>query len=142
MSMSYGYVYVASVALGADRAQTLKAFQEAEAYDGPSLIICYAPCINHGLKCGMGKTIQNEADAVKSGYWHLYRLNPELKAEGKSPFTLDSKEPTESFRDFILGQVRYASIAKQFPEQAEELFAKAEQSSKDRLESYKRLADQ
>ena len=99
-------------------------------------------CINHGLKCGMGKTIQNEADAVKSGYWHLYRHNPELKAEGKNPFTLDSKEPTESFRDFIMGQVRYASIAKQFPEQAEELFTMAEQSSKDRLESYKRLANQ
>ena len=90
----------------------------------------------------MGKTIQNEADAVKCGYWHLYRHNPELKEQGKNPFTLDSKEPTESFRDFILGQVRYASIAKQFPEQAEELFAMAEQSSKDRLESYKRLADQ
>ena len=142
MAMSYGNVYVAQVAIGADYNQFVKAIVEAEAYDGPSLIICYAPCINHGLKCGMGKTIQNEADAVKSGYWHLYRHNPELKAEGKNPFTLDSKEPTESFRDFIMGQVRYASIAKQFPEQAEELFAMAEQSSKDRLESYKRLADQ
>ena len=142
MAMSYGNVYVAQVAIGADYNQFVKAIVEAEAYDGPSLIICYAPCINHGLKCGMGKTIQNEADAVKSGYWHLYRHNPELKEEGKNPFTLDSKEPTESFRDFILGQVRYASIAKQFPEQAEELFAMAEQSSKDRLESYKRLADQ
>ena len=142
MAMSYGNVYVAQVAIGADYNQFVKAIVEAEAYDGPSLIICYAPCINHGLKCGMGKTIQNEADAVKSGYWHLYRHNPELKAEGKNPFTLDSKEPTESFRDFIMGQVRYASIAKQFPEQAEELFTMAEQSSKDRLESYKRLADQ
>ena len=142
MAMSYGNVYVAQVAIGADYNQFVKAIVEAEAYDGPSLIICYAPCINHGLKCGMGKTIQNEADAVKSGYWHLYRHNPELKEQGKNPFTLDSKEPTESFRDFILGQVRYASIAKQFPEQAEELFAMAEQSSKDRLESYKRLADQ
>jgi pyruvate-ferredoxin/flavodoxin oxidoreductase len=142
MAMSYGNVYVAQVAIGADYNQFVKAIVEAEAYDGPSLIICYAPCINHGLKCGMGKTIQNEADAVKCGYWHLYRHNPELKEQGKNPFTLDSKEPTESFRDFILGQVRYASIAKQFPEQAEELFAMAEQSSKDRLESYKRLADQ
>ena len=142
MAMSYGNVYVAQVAIGADYNQFVKAIVEAEAYDGPSLIICYAPCINHGLKCGMGKTIQNEADAVKSGYWHLYRHNPELKAEGKNPFTLDSKEPTESFRDFIMGQVRYASIAKQFPEQAEELFTMAEQSSKDRLESYKRLANQ
>ena len=142
MAMSYGNVYVAQVAIGADYNQFVKAIVEAEAYDGPSLIICYAPCINHGLKCGMGKTIQNEADAVKCGYWHLYRHNPELKEQGKNPFTLDSKEPTESFRDFIMGQVRYASIAKQFPEQAEELFAMAEQSSKDRLESYKRLADQ
>lgn len=142
MAMSYGNVYVAQVAIGADYNQFVKAIVEAEAYDGPSLIICYAPCINHGLKCGMGKTIQNEADAVKCGYWHLYRHNPELKEQGKNPFTLDSKEPTESFRDFILGQVRYASIAKQFPEQAEELFAMAEQSSKDRLESYKRLANQ
>ena len=142
MAMSYGNVYVAQVAIGADYNQFVKAIVEAEAYDGPSLIICYAPCINHGLKCGMGKTIQNEADAVKCGYWHLYRHNPELKEQGKNPFTLDSKEPTESFRDFILGQVRYASIAKQFPEQAEELFDMAEQSSKDRLESYKRLADQ
>ncbi len=142
MAMSYGNVYVAQVAIGADYNQFLKAIVEAEAYDGPSLIICYAPCINHGLKCGMGKTVQNEADAVKCGYWHLYRHNPELKAQGKNPFTLDSKEPTESFRDFIMGQVRYASIAKQFPEQAEELFAMAEESAKDRLESYKRLADQ
>lgn len=142
MAISYGNVYVAQVAIGADYNQFVKAVVEAEAYDGPSLIICYAPCINHGLKCGMGKTIQNEADAVKCGYWHLYRHNPELKAEGKNPFTLDSKEPTESFRDFIMGQVRYASIAKQFPEKAEELFTMAEQSSKDRLESYKRLADQ
>ena len=142
MAMSYGNVYVAQVAIGADYNQFVKAIVEAEAYDGPSLIICYAPCINHGLKCGMGKTIQNEADAVKCGYWHLYRHNPELKAEGKNPFTLDSKEPTESFRDFIMGQVRYASIAKQFPEQAEELFTMAENASKDRLESYKRLANQ
>ena len=142
MAMSYGNVYVAQVAIGADYNQFVKAIVEAEAYDGPSLIICYAPCINHGLKCGMGKTVQNEADAVKCGYWHLYRHNPELKAQGKNPFTLDSKEPTESFRDFIMGQVRYASIAKQFPEQAEELFAMAEESAKDRLESYKRLADQ
>ena len=142
MAISYGNVYVAQVAIGADYNQFVKAVVEAEAYDGPSLIICYAPCINHGLKCGMGKSIQNEADAVKCGYWHLYRHNPQLKAEGKNPFILDSKEPTESFRDFIMGQVRYASIAKQFPEQAEELFTMAEQASKDRLESYKRLANQ
>lgn len=142
MAISYGNVYVAQVAIGADYNQFVKAVVEAEAYDGPSLIICYAPCINHGLKCGMGKTIQNEADAVKAGYWHLYRHNPELKAEGKNPFTLDSKEPTESFRDFIMGQVRYASIAKQFPEQAEELFTMAEDLANERLESYKRLANQ
>ena len=142
MAISYGNVYVAQVAIGADYNQFVKAVVEAEAYDGPSLIICYAPCINHGLKCGMGKSIQNEADAVKCGYWHLYRHNPELKAEGKNPFTLDSKEPTESFRDFIMGQVRYASIAKQFPEQAEELFTRAEELANERLESYKRLANQ
>ena len=141
MAMSYGNVYVAQVAMGADYNQFVKAVVEAEAYDGPSLIIAYAPCINHGIKEGMGRSVANEEQAVKAGYWHLYRHNPVLRKEGKNPFSLDSKEPTESFRDFIMGQVRYASIAKQFPEQAEELFAMAEESAKDRLDSYKRLAD-
>ena len=140
MAMSYGNVYVAQVAIGADYNQFVKAVVEAEAYDGPSLIIAYAPCISHGLKEGMGRTIANEEQAVKCGYWHLYRHNPTLKIEGKNPFSLDSKEPTESFREFLMKQVRYSAIAKQFPDEAEQLFTAAEESAKDRLESYKRLA--
>ncbi|MBR0516853.1 MAG: pyruvate:ferredoxin (flavodoxin) oxidoreductase, partial [Firmicutes bacterium] len=116
MAASYGYVYVAQVAMGADKNQFLKAIKEAESYHGPSLIICYAPCINHGLKKGMGKTQENEKLAVECGYWQLYRYNPQLKAEGKNPFTLDSKEPTGSFRDFIMDQVRYASLKSEFPD--------------------------
>ena len=139
MMMSYGNVYVAQVAIGADKNQFMKAIMEAEAYQGPSIIIAYAPCINHGLKEGMGRTVANEDQAVKSGYWHLYRFNPTVEA-GKNPFSLDSKEPTASFKDFILAQVRYSSLAKQFPEQAEELFEMAEENAKARLESYKRLA--
>ena len=141
MAMSYGNVYVAQVAMGADYNQFVKAVVEAEAYDGPCLIIAYAPCINHGIKEGMGRSVANEEQAVKAGYWHLYRHNPVLRKEGKNPFSLDSKEPTESFRDFLMGQVRYSAIAKQFPEEAEELFTMAEESAKDRLDSYKRLAD-
>ena len=141
MAMSYGNVYVAQVAMGADYNQFVKAVVEAEAYDGPSLIIAYAPCINHGIKEGMGRSVANEEQAVKAGYWHLYRHNPVLRKEGKNPFSLDSKEPTASFRDFLMGQVRYSAIAKQFPEEAEELFTQAEESAKDRLDSYKRLAD-
>ena len=141
MAMSYGNVYVAQVAMGADYNQFVKAVVEAEAYDGPSLIIAYAPCINHGIKEGMGRSVANEEQAVKAGYWHLYRHNPVLRAEGKNPFSLDSKEPTASFRYFLMGQVRYSAIAKQFPEEAEELFTQAEESAKDRLDSYKRLAD-
>ncbi|MDF2877546.1 MAG: nifJ [Clostridia bacterium] len=141
MMMSYGNVYVAQVALGADKNQLMKAVLEAEAHQGPSIIIAYAPCINHGLKEGMGRTIANEEQAVKAGYWHLYRFNPALKEDGKNPFSLDSKEPTESFRDFIMAQVRYSSLAKQYPEQAEELFITAEKNAKDRYESYKRLVD-
>ena len=141
MMMSYGNVYVAQVAMGSDKNQFLKAVMEAEAHKGPSLIIAYAPCINHGIKEGMGRTVANEDKAVKCGYWHLYRFNPDVEA-GKNPFTLDSKEPTESFRDFIMGQVRYAALAKQFPEQAEELFMLAEENAKERLESYKKKAAQ
>ena len=140
MAMSYGNVYVAQVGMGADKNQLMKAIIEAEAYDGPSLIIAYSPCISHGLKEGMGIAQANIEQAVKCGYWHLYRFNPTLKAEGKNPFTLDSKEPTESFRDFLMKQVRYAAIAKQFPEVAEELFDMAEDNARDRYESYKRLA--
>ena len=141
MAMSYGNVYVAQVAMGADYNQFVKAVVEAEAYDGPSLIIAYAPCINHGIKEGMGRSVANEEQAVKAGYWHLYRYNPQLKAEGKNPFTLDSKEPTESFREFLMGQVRYAAIAKQYPDVAEELFNMAEENAKERYNNYKRLAE-
>ena len=140
MMMSYGNVYVAQVAMGADKNQFMKAIIEAEAHQGPSIIIAYAPCINHGLREGMGRTVANEEQAVKCGYWHLYRFNPDVEA-GKNPFTLDSKEPTASFRDFIMAQVRYSALAKQFPEQAEELFEMAEENAKARLESYKRLAN-
>ena len=142
MMMAYGNVYVAQVAMGADKNQLVKAMLEAEAYEGPSIIIAYATCISHGLKAGMGKSISHMGDAVKSGYWHLYRYNPLLEEQGKNPFTLDSKEPTENFRDFIMGQVRYSAIKKQYPEQAEELFEMAEKQAKDRLASYKRLAAQ
>ena len=142
MAMSYGYVYVAQIALGSDMAQTLKVMKEAEAYKGPSLIIAYAPCINHGLKAGMTKSVQEAKKAVESGYWHLYRFNPDLADQGKNPFSLDSKEPTESFRDFIMGEVRYSSLLNTFPESAEELFVGAEKYAKIRYESYKRLADQ
>lgn len=140
--MTYGYVYVAQIAMGADKNQTLKAIAEAEAYPGPSLIIAYAPCINHGLKAGMGCSQLEEKKAVDCGYWGLYRFNPELKEAGKNPFSLDSKEPTANFKDFLMGEVRYASLAKQFPQDAEALFAKTEQDAKERLANYKKLAEQ
>lgn len=143
MATTYGYVYVAQIAMGADQAQTLKAIREAEAYDGPSLVIAYSPCINHGLKKGMGKSQQEEADAVACGYWHLWRYNPALEEEGKNPFTLDSKEPDWSkFQDFLKGEVRFASLTKQFPAEAGELFQAAEDNAKWRLNNYKRLAKQ
>lgn len=140
MAMSYGYVYVAQVSMGADKNQTLKAIAEAEAYDGPSLIIAYAPCINHGLKVGMGCSQLEEKRAVDCGYWANYRYNPELKAEGKNPFILDSKEPTENFREFLMGEVRFSSLKKLFPETAEALFQKTEEDAKNRLAGYKKLA--
>ncbi len=142
MAMSYGYVYVAQVGMGADKNQLMRALLEAEAYDGPSLIICYAPCINHGLKKGMGKSQQNIKDAVDSGYWHLYRYNPELKKDGKNPFKLDSKEPTGSFRDFIMGQIRYSSLLKEFPGVADKLLALTEEDARHKYETYKALAEQ
>ncbi len=140
MAMSYGYVYVAQIGMGADKNQAIKAIVEAEAYDGPSLIIAYAPCINQGLKLGMGFSQEQTKRAVESGYWQLYRFNPLLKEEGKNPFSLDSKEPTRSFREFIDSEVRYASLSKAFPDEAEALFAKTEKDAKERLDSYKRLA--
>ena len=140
MAMSYGYVYVAQVAMGASPVQYMNAIKEAEAYDGPSLIIAYAPCINHGLKAGMGLSQKEEKLAVDCGYWHLYRYNPALEAEGKNPFTLDSKEPDwTKFQDFLKGEVRFASLYKLFPERAEELLQKTEEFAKIRLETYKRL---
>src|SRR5574344_2771960 len=141
MATTYGYVNVGQVAMGADQAQTLKAFREAEAYDGPSLIIAYAPCINHGLKAkgGMGKSQAEEAKAVTCGYWHLWRFNPELADEGKNPFSLDSKEPDWSkFREFLLGEVRYLSVQKAYPNEADELFNQAEKMAKIRYNSYVR----
>ncbi len=139
MATTYGYVYVAQIAMGADQAQTLKAIREAEAYPGPSLIIAYAPCINHGLKAGMGKTQEEEARAVESGYWHLWRYNPQLADEGKNPFSLDSKAPDWSkFQDFLLGEVRYLSVKKAYPAEAAELFQAAEDMAKQRYNSYVR----
>jgi len=143
MATTYGYVYVAQIAIGADQNQTLRAIREAEAYPGPSLIIAYSPCISHGLKAGMGKTQAEQDAAVKSGYWHLWRYNPQLEAEGKNPFLLDSKEPDWSkFQDFLKGEVRYLSVMKQYPKEAEELFNAAEENAKWRYNNYKRLANQ
>ena len=140
IATTYGYVYVAQVAMGADQAQCLKAIREAEAYPGPSLIIAYAPCINHGLKAGMGKAQAEEEAAVACGYWHLWRYNPQLEEEGKNPFTLDSKEPNwDNFKNFLKGEVRYASVMKQYPAEAEELFQAAEDNAKWRYKSYQRM---
>lgn len=141
IATTYGYVYVAQIAMGANQAQTLKAIKEAEAYDGPSLIIAYAPCISHGLKGGMGKAQTEEAEAVACGYWHLWRYNPVLEAEGKNPFSLDSKEPQwDKFQSFLKGEVRYSSLMKQFPVEAAELFQAAEKNAKWRYNNYKRLS--
>ena len=143
IATTYGYVYAAQIAMGADMAQTLKAIREAEAYDGPSIIIAYAPCINHGLKAGMGKSQAEEKKAVACGYWHLWRYNPQLEAEGKNPFTLDSKEPNwDEFEAFLKGEVRYASVLKQYPAEADELFAAAKQNAQWRYNNYRRLAQQ
>ena len=142
MMMSYGNVYVAQVAIGADKNQVVKAMLEAEAHNGPSIIIAYSTCISHGLKKGMGFSIRNMEEAVKAGYWHLYRYNPELKEQGKNPLSLDSKEPQGNFRDFIMDQVRYSAIAKQFPEQAEELFQMTEEHARQKYAELKKLAEQ
>ncbi|WBW95489.1 pyruvate:ferredoxin (flavodoxin) oxidoreductase [Oceanirhabdus sp. W0125-5] len=142
MAMSYGYVYVSQISMGADKNQTIKAITEAENYDGPSLVIAYAPCINHGIKKGMGKTQDEMKKAVECGYWALYRYNPTVKEEGKNPFTLDSKEPTGDFQEFIKGEVRFAALEKVKPEIAQQLFDKVEVDAKERLENYKKLANQ
>ena len=141
IATTYGYVYVAQVAMGADNAQCLKAFREAEAYHGPSLVIAYAPCINHGLKIkgGMGRSQAEEARAVECGYWHLWRFNPELAKKGQNPFSLDSKEPQwDKFQDFLMGEVRYLSVKKAFPAEADELFAEAQKMAQRRYQSYVR----
>ncbi|MBD5203155.1 MAG: pyruvate:ferredoxin (flavodoxin) oxidoreductase [Bacteroidales bacterium] len=143
IASTYGYVYVAQVAMGADNAQTLKAFREAEAYDGPSLIIAYSPCINHGIRVGMGHAQEEEQKAVECGYWHLWRYNPALEDEGKNPFTLDSKQPDwDKFEDFLKGEVRYASVMKQYPAEAAELFAAAKANAQWRYNNYRRLSQQ
>ena len=139
MLMSYGYIYVAQVAMGADPAQTLKAIREAEAYPGPAVVIAYAPCTAHGIAGGMANTQMEMKRAVESGYWHLYRYNPALAEEGKNPFQLDSKAPTSSYLDFLRSERRYASMEAKFPEKAKKLFEGAEKSAKDRYEYYLEL---
>lgn len=138
--MSYGYVYVAQISMGADYNQCIKAFVEAERYNGPSIIIAYAPCINHGIKGGMSVAQLEEKKAVQAGYWNLFRFSPELKAQGKNPLTIDSKAPTSSYRDFILNEVRYSSLTRAFPGRAEELFDKAEEQATDRYDHLQKLS--
>jgi pyruvate-ferredoxin/flavodoxin oxidoreductase len=141
MAMTYGYVYVAQIAMGANQSQTLKAIREAEAFPGPSLVIAYSPCINHGLRYGMSKTQEEEKLAVECGYWHLYRYNPELQKNGENPFIFDSKEPDwTKFQDFLGREVRYTSLKKSFPAEAAQLFAAAEENAKWRYDSYRRMA--
>ncbi|WP_290087754.1 thiamine pyrophosphate-dependent enzyme, partial [uncultured Duncaniella sp.] len=143
IASTYGYVYCAQIAMGADNAQTLKAIREAEAYDGPSIIIAYAPCINHGIRKGMGHAQEEQKAAVECGYWHLWRYNPALEDEGKNPFTLDSKAPDwDKFDDFLKGEVRYASVQKQYPAEAAELFAAAKANAQWRYNNYLRLSKQ
>ena len=141
MAMSYGYVYVAHISMGANMNHTIKVITEAEAYKGPSLIIAYAPCVSHGIKTGMGTSIAEGKKAVESGYWHLYRYNPMLEEEGKNPFSLDSKEPKKSYKEFLQGEVRYSSLMHLFPDIADEMADISEQHAIERYENYKRLAD-
>ena len=143
IAATYGYVYVAQIAMGANQGQTLKALREAEAYDGPSIVIAYSPCISHGLKAGMGMAQNEQKRAVECGYWHLYRYNPTLAEEGKNPMIVDSKEPEwDKFQEFLQGEVRYTSLMKQFPAEAKELFVAAQENAKWRYDGYKRMADQ
>jgi pyruvate-ferredoxin/flavodoxin oxidoreductase len=138
MAMTYGYVYVASVSMGASKTQLMKALLEAESYPGPSLIIAYSPCINHGIDMRLS---QREGKlAVESGYWPLYRFNPLLTAEGKNPFTLDSKDPSEELRRFLMNEVRFRALLNEFPDTAEELYRQAEKDAGERLAFYKQLA--
>ena len=142
IATTYGYVYVAQVAMGANMNQLMKALTEAESYDGPSLVIAYSPCISHGIRTGMGTSIAQEKKAVESGYWHLYRFDPRLKEAGKNPFVLDSKEPTLPFKDFLKSEARYTALERTFPEEAEELFDAAEEDAKARYNNYKRISEQ
>ena len=139
--MSYGYIYVAQIAMGADMNQTIKAIAEAEAYPGPSLIIGYSPCEMHSIKGGMMNCQLEMKKAVECGYWNLFRFNPAAKAEGKNPFTMDSKAPAASYRDFIMNEARYASLTRSFPERAETLFSKAEETAQARYEHLLRLGE-
>ena len=141
IAMSYGYIYVAQVAMGADYNQCIKAITEAENYPGPSIVIAYAPCINHGIRAGMGKSQQEEKDAVAAGYWHLFRFDPRRKAEGKNPFVLDSKQPTANYQDFLKKEVRYTSLVLQNPERAEKLFTEAEKEAAEKYEHLKKLGE-
>ena len=141
MAMTYGYVYVASIAMGADKQQVLKAFREAEAYKGPSLIIAYAPCINQGLRKGMGKSMEEAKMAVQTGYWPLYRYNPDLVSQRKNPFQLDSKAPSANLEEFLSGENRYASLAKKDPETSRKLRDQLIASYKDRYVQLKQLSD-
>ena len=142
IAMSYGYIYVAQVAMGADMAQCVKAIKEAESYNGPSIIIGYAPCINHGIRKGMAKAIEEEKLAVQSGYWNLFRFDPRREAEGQNPFVLDSKAPTMEYRDFIMGENRYINLKKQNPERAEKLFSEAEANAKKKYETLLKKSQQ
>ena len=142
MAMSYRDVYVAQVAMGANPAQLLRAVKEAESYDGPSIVICYSPCINHGLRAGMANVMTEMKNAVNCGYWQLYRYDPRLIDAGKNPFQLDSKEPTGDYQTFLQGEVRYSSLARKFPDLAPDLYAKCEQDAKERYAGYKELAEQ
>jgi pyruvate-ferredoxin/flavodoxin oxidoreductase len=141
MLMTYGYVYVASVAMGANKQQCLKAFLEAESYPGPSILICYSPCINHGIRAGMGKSQEEEKLAVESGYWPLFRYDPRLAWEGKNPFQLDSKEPTGDLHEFLMGEVRYESLTRTFPEEAEKLHTRLVEEFTARFKKYKAMAE-
>ena len=141
MAMSYRDVYVAQVAMGANPAQLLRAVKEAESYDGPSIVICYSPCINHGLRAGMANVMTEMKNAVNCGYWQLYRYDPRLIDAGKNPFQLDSKEPTGDYQSFLQGEVRYSSLARKFPDLAPDLYAKSEQDAKERYAGYKVLAE-
>lgn len=139
--MSYGYIYVAQIAMGADMNHTIRTIREAENYPGPSLIIAYSPCISHGIKTGMGTSMMEERKAVESGYWHLYRFNPSLRKEGKNPFTLDSKAPEGDYLDFIKGEIRYSQLSNIFPDQAEKLYDLSKDHAAERYRKYKGLSE-